>query len=46
MNTVDGFPPFEPLCVRVGRDEYTNFVANTLADLLVRLNATRGTLGL
>ena len=39
-------PPFEPLCVRVGRDEYTDKVANALADFLVRLSATRERLGL
>ena len=39
-------PPFEALCVRVGRDEYTDKVADALTDFLVRLNAMRERLGL
>ena len=51
MITIDGFPVsycprFEPRYVRVGRDKYTDKVANALADCLVRLNATRERLGL
>ena len=42
---VSYFPPFEPLCVRVERDEYADKVADALADFLVRLNAMRERLG-
>ena len=38
--------PSSTLCVRVGSDEYTDKVANALADFPVRLNATRERLAL